>query len=114
MTDTLLWSLEETARQLGGISTRTVRRMIESGELSAVKIRRSLKIIPDSVKSCIDNNTTFSDTDSCMSGGRQPKGKRKWHTNEKTHRTGGSLSEIRAEKEFNALLEQRTARKRKR
>lgn len=28
MPDVLLWSLQETARQLGGISPRTVRRLV--------------------------------------------------------------------------------------
>ena len=37
MTDTLLWDLEEAARQLGGLSPRTVRRMIERGELPIKK-----------------------------------------------------------------------------
>ena len=31
MVDVLLWSLQETARQLGGISPRTVRRLAQGG-----------------------------------------------------------------------------------
>ena len=42
--DTLLWSLQEAARQLGGVSTRSVRRMIEAGELPAVRFGRSVRI----------------------------------------------------------------------
>ena len=33
MNDPLLWNLDEAARQLGDVSTRTVRRMLERGEL---------------------------------------------------------------------------------
>lgn len=35
---TALWSIDEAARQLGGISPSTVRRLIKSGELPSVKI----------------------------------------------------------------------------
>ena len=34
----LLWNLDETARQLGGVSTRTVRRLLQRGELPTVRI----------------------------------------------------------------------------
>lgn len=35
----LLRSIEEAARQLGGVSPRTVRRLIERGELPVVIFR---------------------------------------------------------------------------
>ena len=47
MADELLWSLEEAARQLGGVSTRTVRRLIDSGDLTAVKVGRRITIPAD-------------------------------------------------------------------
>lgn len=37
MPEVLLWDLTETARQLGGVSVRTVRRLIERGELKAMQ-----------------------------------------------------------------------------
>lgn len=40
MSDALLWDLAEAARQLGGVSPRTVRRLIASGALPAVRIGR--------------------------------------------------------------------------
>ena len=40
MDEPLLWSLEEAARQLGGISTRTVRRMAQQGAFPLVRIGR--------------------------------------------------------------------------
>ena len=44
MTLPLLLNLAETARQLGQVSTKTVRRMIASGELPSVKVRGSVKV----------------------------------------------------------------------
>ena len=41
--DPLLWSLEEAARQLS-VSGRTVRRLVERGDLPYIKIGRSLRI----------------------------------------------------------------------
>ena len=42
--DTLLWDLTETARQLGGVSTRTVRRLLQRGEIQAHRVGRRLLI----------------------------------------------------------------------
>lgn len=39
MTDTLLWNLAETARQLGGVSTRTIERLIADGEFPVIRVR---------------------------------------------------------------------------
>jgi excisionase family DNA binding protein len=50
----LLWDLSETARQLGGISTRTVRRMLDRGELTAHRLGRRLMIRADSVRGYLD------------------------------------------------------------
>ena len=38
MPDALLWNLDEAARQLGGISTKTVRRLAQQGAFPLVKI----------------------------------------------------------------------------
>jgi excisionase family DNA binding protein len=54
--DTLLLSLEEAARQLGGFSTRIIRRMIEAGELPKVLVRRSIKIPATAVREWVDIN----------------------------------------------------------
>ncbi|MDD2770363.1 MAG: helix-turn-helix domain-containing protein, partial [Methylococcus sp.] len=44
MTLPLLLSLQDAAQQLGGVSARTVRRMIEAGELPAVRVRGRLTV----------------------------------------------------------------------
>ena len=41
MSEQILWSLDETAHQLR-LSVRSVRRIIERGELAAVRIGRCL------------------------------------------------------------------------
>ncbi len=51
----LLWSLEEVARQLGGISKCTVRRLIQQGELVSRRVgRRLLRVPSDSVRAYIE------------------------------------------------------------
>lgn len=44
MTKKLLLSLDDAAKQLGGVSAPTVRRMIEAGELPAVRVRGRLTV----------------------------------------------------------------------
>lgn len=44
VSDLLLLDLTEAARRLGGISTRTVRRLIECGELPSVRVGRRITI----------------------------------------------------------------------
>lgn len=39
----LLWNLEETAKQLGNISPRTVQRLIQRGELTVVRVGRCVR-----------------------------------------------------------------------
>jgi excisionase family DNA binding protein len=50
----LLWSLEETARQLGDVSVRTVRRLIERRQLQVVKIGRRCLVVPASVEAFVE------------------------------------------------------------
>lgn len=51
----LLWSLEEVARQLGGISKCTVRRLIHQGELASCRVgRRLLRVPAESVRSYVE------------------------------------------------------------
>ncbi|RUQ28715.1 MAG: DNA-binding protein [Candidatus Competibacteraceae bacterium] len=44
MPDALLWNLDEAARQLGGISIKTVRRLAKSGAFPLVKVGRRVLI----------------------------------------------------------------------
>lgn len=56
MTDRLLWSIDETARQLGNISRRTVERLLATGKLRPVKIGRRRMIDPESARALVTNN----------------------------------------------------------
>ncbi len=53
MSETLLWSLGETARQLGGVSVRTVERLIENGDLPVIRIRKRRMIMTEVVHAWI-------------------------------------------------------------
>ena len=49
----LLWNLEEVARQLGGVSVRTIERMIADGELTLIRIRKRRMIAAEVVRTWI-------------------------------------------------------------
>ena len=110
MTDTLLWSLDETARQLGGISIRTVRRMLKRGDLKPVRIGRSLRVCANSVHSFVDRSRTKSDNpcgvavlgeNTCHEKRSETKTE---STSGRTHRTGGQRSRTAAADQLGALL----------
>ncbi|MFZ4790849.1 MAG: hypothetical protein ACOYMW_08160 [Candidatus Competibacteraceae bacterium] len=50
MPDALLWNLDEAARQLGGVSIRTIERMIADGEFSVIYIRKRRMIAAEIVR----------------------------------------------------------------
>lgn len=52
-TDPLLWDIPETARQLGGVSTRTVSRLINAGEISSIKVRGRVLVPVSEVKTWV-------------------------------------------------------------
>jgi excisionase family DNA binding protein len=52
----MLWSIKETARRLGNVSTRTVRRLLERGELPTMRIGRLIRIPPEGVRAWLDRN----------------------------------------------------------
>jgi excisionase family DNA binding protein len=62
----LLWKLEEAAKQLGGVSTRTVQRMIQSGELPSVLVRRTVKVPAASVLEWVERNMRNSHNGTCV------------------------------------------------
>nr|MCU0806578.1 helix-turn-helix domain-containing protein [Candidatus Contendobacter sp.] len=55
MPETLLWSIPETAAQLGKVSPRTVRRLIERGELAVVRVGRCVRIPADAARNWVQN-----------------------------------------------------------
>jgi len=65
MTDTLLWDLTETARQLGGVSTRTVRRLIDAGDIVPKRVGRRLLVRAASVLAYLDRDMTHAHNPMC-------------------------------------------------
>ena len=53
MADVLLWSIAETARQLGGVSTRTIERLINDGDLPIIYIRKRRMVEAEVVRRLI-------------------------------------------------------------
>ena len=123
MSQALLWNLEEAARQLGDVSTRTVRRMLERGDLPTVRIGRSVRIPAEAVRTWVDRNMTIPHN-GISAGPAMRKGESTCResapgsgmdsTGGRARHTGGSVSPIRAAEELAAVLELPTAKKRKR
>jgi len=111
--DVLLWSLQEAARQLGGISTRSVRRMIDAGELPAVAVRRSLKVPVAAVQEWVEQNMIRAHNRS-SAGPRVRKEVSTCHTVARIVPFGGQVSPTTAAKELDDLLKPQTRRRRKR
>ncbi len=61
MIDTLLIDLGECARQLGGVSTRTVRRLLDRAELRARRVGRRLMVTTESLQAYLDPANATSD-----------------------------------------------------
>src|SRR5450756_1164796 len=106
----MLWSLNETAKQLGGVSVRSVRRMVERGELSLVRVGRLVRIVPESVYAYVAGNTQQAHNSDCV-GSLAWKGNEPCYTNAKAHRTGMQTTSTQPAKELDALLAQLTKRK---
>ncbi|MGB1108908.1 MAG: helix-turn-helix domain-containing protein, partial [Gammaproteobacteria bacterium] len=93
--DVLLWSLEETTRQLGGISPRTLRRMITAGDLHTQRIGRRVLVVSDSVHECLDMDRALSHNSSGAGEAVQPGGIRTCQESAKEIRTGSTPTRIR-------------------
>ena len=61
----LLWSIREVALQLGGVSTRTVQRLIKRGELAFVPVGRLMRVPPGSVQDWIARNLKQAHNQPC-------------------------------------------------
>ena len=111
--DALLWSLDEAAWQLGGISARTVRRMIDAGELPAVTVRRSLKVPVSAIREWVEKNMVRAHN-MASAGPRVHKEESTCHTVAKIVPYGGQVTQTTAGKELDDLLKPQSERRRKR
>jgi excisionase family DNA binding protein len=106
----LLWSLDEVARQLGGVSVRTVRRLIDRGELQACRVGRLVRIPSDSVREYVSRMTEKAHNQPRTESGTW-KGVQPCHTDAKIHRIGGSNSPAQAASRLTDLLKHLTSTK---
>src|SRR5271169_5662153 len=106
----LLWTLSETALQLGGVSIRHVRRMLERREISYVRVGRLVKVVPESVHEYVASRMVPAHNHARV-GPLALKGDDQCYTNAKTHRTGGQATPTQPAKELDVLLIQLTKRK---
>jgi excisionase family DNA binding protein len=121
MTDTLLWDLAEAARQLGGVSTRTVRRLIERGEFQGKKVGARLMVRSESVRSYLDAGMTLGDNPCCAGPdvretsicGSANNEIRTDCSNGRIRRTGGRHTRTLAVRELDALLAPKSDGRRK-
>ncbi len=110
--DTLLLTVDEVADHLR-ISTRTVRRLIQAGEIPTVPIGRSLRIRRYDLNVYVDGRVSRKHNSDCAGPGVLIKEKQACHTDAKTVPSGGRLLPGQTAKELDALLGQATRRKRK-
>ena len=111
MTETLLWDLAETARQLGGVSPRTVRRLIDQGVIARVRIGRRVLVRAASVREHLDRASTPSDNP--HRAGPDVREPSTCRIDAATARSGGSVTPMQAANELAALLGLKTERRRK-
>ena len=62
MTDPLLVDLAECSRLLGQISTRTVRRLIETNAIRSVRVGRRLMVTMESLREYVDHGNPDNHT----------------------------------------------------
>jgi excisionase family DNA binding protein len=111
--DRLLWTINETAKQLS-VHPKTVSRLIEKGEIPFVKIGSGIRIEKQSVYHFIESQRAYNN-DCAGLAMRDPQGERKClnsaksekvSSNARAQSTGGPLTPTQAVKEFNDLLGQ--------
>lgn len=121
MTDALLWNLEETARQLGNVSSRTVLRMIARGEIATKKVGRRRMVVSQSVRDWLDGDLQPTHTTNCVGRDvrgvnvcqKHANGKATASTADRIHRTGGQATSTQVAKELADLLAPGTNRSQK-
>ncbi|MDZ7839638.1 MAG: helix-turn-helix domain-containing protein [Gammaproteobacteria bacterium] len=108
----MLWTRPETARQLR-VSTRQVDRLLAQGVLPCVRIGRAVRIprqaVENYVRRLAEIGQNGPSVEPAVRGGTNA-----CHIDAKTVPSGGRVSSTHAEKELDALLEQRTEGRRKR
>lgn len=110
----LALTLDAAAKALS-ISPRTVRRLLDAGELTPVRIGRALRVSSASVRDFVERSEDAPGTSTrrAILPGSQHSGGAKCRTSGSGAHTGGSITPIRRGTELDALLEPKTGGKRK-
>ncbi|TAM46300.1 MAG: DNA-binding protein [Gammaproteobacteria bacterium] len=107
----LLWSLSEAARQLGDVSTRTVRRLLVRGDLPSVRVGRRLCVPSLAVREWVTKQS--GPAHNPERAGPAMREEKTWHTDAKIVPFIGSASPTQAARELDVLLKRPPARKQK-
>ncbi len=97
MTKELLWTLKETAQKLR-VCPRTIKRMIDAGQISAVRIGRCIRVIERSVHEWIEEQKSEKQVSICQKASKQGC------TSVAHLRIGGYRTQMQAAKELAGVL----------
>lgn len=108
----LAYTFWEAAEKRGGISVRSIQRLVSSGALPTVRVLRRVLIPADALRALVAGGAAARDNppraESVAWKGIEP-----CPTDARTHRTGGSSTPTQAAKELTDLLAQLTSGRRK-
>jgi len=107
----LAYGLREAAEKLGGVSVRSVQRLVARGALPTVRVFRRVLIPAEALRAFVASADPTHN--SARAESVAWKESKPWHTDARTHRTGGSSTPTQAAKELTGLLAQLTAGKHK-
>jgi len=110
--DRLAYCYREAAEILGGVSIRSVQRLVARGALPVVRVFRRVLIPADALREFVAARTDPSHNCTCAESVAWKESK-PCHTDERTHHIGGSSTPTQAAKELTGLLAQLHAGKRK-
>jgi len=107
----LAYGLREAAEKLGGVSVRSVQRLVARGALPTVRVLRRVLIPAEALRAFLASADPTHN--SARAESVAWKESKPWHTDARTHRTGGSSTPTQAARELTGLLAQLTAGKHK-
>ena len=108
----LAYTYRQAAEMLGGISVRSIQRLVASGALPVVRVLRRVLIPAEALRAYVAAGADLSDNHQRAESVAW-KESEPWHTDERTRRIGGSNTPTQAASELTGLLVQLTKGKRK-
>src|SRR5437660_7166778 len=105
----LAYGLREAAEKLGGVSVRSVQRLVARGALPTVRVFRRVLIPAEALRAFVASADPTHN--SARAESVAWKESKPWHTDARTHRTGRSSTTTQAARELTGIMEQLNARK---